>query len=193
MSSTRRALDSTDLRQNRWASSPEFAHSINALLAAKRIREVDDPEMQKLLWFIQYRSLLPRGLKVLAAELIEEFPERLGTPTLRKIGLQPRRRYKREQVEAIGKEMPLRGGDFLPLRGDTEFREAPYAENGRETRHSRCTRTAPYDGDIDDEPPHKHPKPKDDRPSSYTGAEIKSVLDAATGLPEHLARICLNP
>src|SRR5260370_38705188 len=90
--------------------------------------------------------------------------------------------------------MPLHGGDFLPLRGNNEFREAPYAENGRETGHSRCTRTAPYNGNIDDEPPHKHPKPKDDRPSSYTGAEIKSVLDdAATGLPEHLTRICLNP
>src|SRR6266404_6440155 len=116
MSSTRRAIDSTELHQNRWASSPEFAHSINGLLAAKRIREVGDPEMQKLLWFIQYRSLAPRGLRVLAAELIEEFPERLGTPILRKIGLQLHRKYKREQVEAIRKEMPLHGGDFLPLR-----------------------------------------------------------------------------
>src|SRR6266566_2301564 len=137
MSSTRRAPDLSDLCQNRWASSPEFTQSINGLLAAKRIREVDDPEMQKLLWFIQYRSLEPRGLKVLAAELIEEFPERLGTPTLRKIGLQPHRRYRREQIEAIRREIPLHGGDFLPLRGDTEFSEAPYAENGRETRHSR--------------------------------------------------------
>src|SRR5260370_13867213 len=108
MSSTRRALDSTELHQNRWASSAEFTQSINALLAAKRIREVADPQIQKLLWFIQYRSLEPRGLKVLAAELIEEFPERLGTP--------------------------------------------------------------------------------------YTGAEIRSALDdAAARLPEHLARVCLNP
>jgi hypothetical protein len=176
MSSTRRALDSTDLHQNRWASSPEFAQSINALLAAKRIREVDDPEMQKLLWFIQYRSLEPRGLKVLAAELIEKFPGRLGTPTLRKIGLQPRRSYKREQVEAIRKEMPLRGGNLLPLLGDLEPLEALCWDEGV----------------IDDGPPRS--KPKDDRPVSYTGAEIKSVLDdAATGLPEHLARICLNP
>ena len=165
MSSTRRTLNSTDLHQNRWASSPEFAHSINALLAAKRIREVDDPEMQKLLWFIQYRSLDPRGLKVLAAELIEEFPERLGTPTLRKIGLQPHRRYQGEQVEAIRKELPLQGDNFLPLRGG-----------------------------IDEGPPQGRSKAKDDRPVLYTGAEIKSVLDdAATGFPEHLARICLNP
>src|SRR5260370_1521522 len=125
MSSTRRALDSTELHQNRWASSPEFTHSINALLAAKRIREVDDPEMQKLLWFIQYRSLEPRGLKVLAAELIQEFPERLGTPTLRKIGLQPRRRDKLEQVEANRKQMPLHEADLLPLRRNTNFNDTP--------------------------------------------------------------------
>src|SRR5260370_34156228 len=116
MSSTRRALDSTELHQNRWASSSEFTHSINALLAAKRIREVDDPEIQKLLWFIQYRSLEPRGLKVLAAELIEEFPERLGTPTLRKIGLQLHRRYNRQELEAIRKEIPLHRSNLLSLR-----------------------------------------------------------------------------
>ena len=194
MSSTRRALDSTDLHQNRWASSPEFTQSINGLLAAKRIREVDDPEMQKLLWFIQYRSLEPRGLKVLAAELIEEFPERLGTPTLREIGLRLHRRYRREQIEAIRREMPLHGSDFLPLRGDIEFLETAHSGNGRKIRRSRCAPTVPDDSDIGDELRQKHPKPKDDRPSSYTGAEIKSVLDdAATGLPEHLARICLNP
>src|SRR6266404_5028535 len=158
MSSTRRALDSTQLHQNRWASSSEFTHSINALLAAKRIREVDDPETQKLLWFIQYRSLEARGLKVLAAELIEEFPERLGTPTTRRIGLQPHQRYQREQVEAIRKELPLHGDNFLPLRGG-----------------------------IEEGPPQRRSKAKDDRPVLYTGAEIKSVLnDAATGLPEHL-------
>jgi AAA domain-containing protein len=113
MSSTRRALNSTELHQNRWSSSSEFTHSINALLAAKRIREVDDPEMQKLLWFIQYRSLEPRGLKLLAAELIKEFSERQGTLTLRTIGLQPRRRYNREQVEAILKDAATRLPEHL--------------------------------------------------------------------------------
>jgi hypothetical protein len=195
MSSTRRALDSTDLHQNRWASSPEFAQSINALLAAKRIREVDDPEMQKLLWFIQYRSLEPRGLKVLAAELIEEFPERLGTPTLRKIGLQPHRRYKREEIEAIRKEIPLHGSNLLPLPGDSTIEDWSIDNPELDETDPR-----PYwlrIGELPDRPRPKHrrrSKPKDDRPVSYTGAEIKSVLgDAATGLPEHLARICLNP
>src|SRR6266566_46318 len=128
MSSTRRAPDLSDLCQNRWASSPEFTQSINGLLAAKRIREVTDPEMRKLLWFIQYRSLEPRGLKVLAAELIEEFPERLSTPTLRKISRQPHRSYKREQAEAIRKEMPLHGGDLLPLPGDSTIEDWPIDE-----------------------------------------------------------------
>ncbi len=136
MSSTRRALDSTELHQNRWASSSEFTHSINALLAAKRIREVDDPETQKLLWFIQYRSLEPRGLKLLASELIEEFPERLGTPTLRKIGLKPGRRYKREQVEAILKDAATRLPEHLAricLNPEIEPTSARPSSDGEKT------------------------------------------------------------
>ena len=85
MSSTRHATDDSTLRQERWCSDPSFNDSINGMAAAKRISRVPDGRMRKLLWFIQLRSLQPNGIKDLAAELLQEFPDRIGTPASRRL------------------------------------------------------------------------------------------------------------
>jgi hypothetical protein len=85
MSSTRHATDQSILRQERWCSDPSFNDSINGMAAAKRISCVPDERMRKLLWFIQLRSLQPNGIKDLAAELLQEFPDRIGTPASRRL------------------------------------------------------------------------------------------------------------
>ena len=84
MSSTRYASEDSELRQERWA--PDCSTAINALLAAKRIALLEDPELRAVLWFIQMRSLTPRGLSELATELFDFFPKRVGSPTMRRIG-----------------------------------------------------------------------------------------------------------
>ena len=94
---TRRAEPGGELREERFASSPEYSGSINALVAAKRIELIENRELRELLWFIQYLSLSARGLKKLAADLLSLFPDRIGTPTMRRIRAKTSAEYSREQ------------------------------------------------------------------------------------------------
>ena len=106
MSSTRYAPDDGELRQQRWASDPDFSTSVNALLAAKRIALIADRALQELLWFIQWRSLKPRGLRQFAEEIIKTFPERLGTPTMRRLHLRRGKKISDSVKEQLKGEFP---------------------------------------------------------------------------------------
>jgi hypothetical protein len=119
MSSTRHAEVGGALRQERWASNPECTTAINALLAAKRIALLEDPELRAVLWFIQMRSLTPRGLNELTAELLDFFPERVGSPTMRRIGCKAGKSYGPALVRQMRDEFP-NALDF-PLKGDIIF------------------------------------------------------------------------
>jgi hypothetical protein len=168
MSSTRRADAGSALRQERWASNPECTTAINALLAAKRIALLEDPELQGVLWFIQMRSLAPRGLIDLVAELFDFFPKRVGSPTMRRIGCKADKSYGRELVLKIRDELPTRF-DF-PLKGDV----VDYFANAFRP----------------------NPEPDEIRigPNSYMGgAFLEAVRKAALSLPDHLTQLCLDP
>jgi AAA domain-containing protein len=91
MSSTRRSTTGK-FHQERFCSAPELESDvINGLPAAKRIALVKDKAIHEVLWFIQWRSVSAGGLQVLCNELATRFPERIGSPTIRKL-----RRTKRE-------------------------------------------------------------------------------------------------
>jgi AAA domain len=164
MSSTRYAADDGKLRQHRWASDPEFSSSISAILAAKRIALIADRAMRDLLWFIQSRSIQPRGLRHLAKELINKFPERLGTRTMRSLRLKPGKKLSREQIVKIRSEFPSGPGDF-PLKSDVE-------EPCGAGWVSVCQ----------------------DAPEFYMSDDfIIRVSEAAEDLHEHLLRMCVDP
>jgi hypothetical protein len=127
--STRRT-DSDTLNQERWCSSPEFTEgTINALLAAKRIALVEDPKLRELLWFIQWRSLKAGGIKTLARELVDSFPERVGTPLLRRWCDEPSRLLNGREVKAIEAELPddakYLAVDMFIFLPETEGRSGP--------------------------------------------------------------------
>jgi hypothetical protein len=104
MSSTRRSTDGL-LRQERFCSSPEFeGDAINGLAAAKRIAIVKDRSIRQLLWWLQERSLAPAGLQQLCDELLSQFRERLGTPTLRKIVARKAKRPSAAELKAVQSE-----------------------------------------------------------------------------------------
>ncbi|MDQ6764540.1 MAG: ATP-binding protein, partial [Verrucomicrobiota bacterium] len=164
-------------RQERFASDPEYAGGINALLAAKRIALVEDDELRGVLWFIQQRSLEPLGLKTLAQELFDFLPARVGSPTMRKIGCKPDKIYGAELVRTIRDEIP--DSDF-PLKGDV-------IEDWRDN-------FLILDEDEDD----PAPPPRGERilrgPTSYKGESfIACVRKAALDLPELLTAFCLDP
>jgi hypothetical protein len=91
MSSTRKSTDG-QFHQERFCSAPEFeGDAINGLAAAKRIAIVKDKAACEILWFIQWRSIKGGGLQELCDELLESFPERIGTSTMVRIAAQKQR------------------------------------------------------------------------------------------------------
>jgi DNA transposition AAA+ family ATPase len=67
------------MSQERYMSSPEFAglQGISGTAVAKRCALLLSPAKRQLLWFIQGMSLTEGGLKKLARELLNMFPERI--------------------------------------------------------------------------------------------------------------------
>src|SRR5438067_7940420 len=104
MSSTRRSTDG-EFHQERFCSSPEFeTDAINGLAAAKRIAIIKEKAVQEVLWFIQWRSLLPNGLQGLCEQLAASFPHRIGTPMIRKLTRLKREFAKANEIRQLREE-----------------------------------------------------------------------------------------
>ena len=69
-------------KQNGWASATEFGElrGLSGTAVALKAELIDGPKTKELLYFLQGISLLPGGLRRIVAELLDMFPERLGTP-----------------------------------------------------------------------------------------------------------------
>ncbi len=129
MSSTRRAVDG-EFHQESFCSSPEFdSGAINGLAASKRISIVKDKAVREVLWFIQWRSLAAGGLQQLCDEVLATFPDRIGTPTLRKVFAKKRRFPSEKELKAIRSEShAVRPGDISAIFGYPEFLSADWTE-----------------------------------------------------------------
>jgi AAA domain-containing protein len=130
MSSTRRSTDG-EFHQERFCSAPEFeGDAINGGHAAKRISIIKERSLREVLWFIQWRSLRPGGLQQLCDEIISVFPDRIGTPTLRKVFARKQKRPSERELKAIRSECRSGGlADIKELLCDSEsFRAAEWTE-----------------------------------------------------------------
>lgn len=104
MSSTRRS-SSGEFHQERFCSAPEFeGDTINGLAVAKRIAIVKNRATREVLWWLQWLSLTPGALQELSNELFATFPERIGTPTFRKLRNAGDRILRRAELETLEKE-----------------------------------------------------------------------------------------
>ena len=108
MSSTRYADLGAPLSQERYMSSPEYVElrgiSGNAVTAKAAL--LGHPAKRSLLFFLQAMSLQPGGLKTFTREFLEMFRERIGTPTMRRLGMKPGQKYDWNTVKEIRDEMP---------------------------------------------------------------------------------------
>ena len=171
MSTTRRTNNPKNMRQERFASSPEFARGLMANLVAKRSRLLDDPADRDLIWFLQQQSHQPGALKKVAADLVQQFSNRLASPAMQKLGCKPGQIYTASQVELVRREV---AGDY-PLKGENERDEldpAALLDDG-----SQIDATAP------------------DHPEDYPAFVFWNNCHqaAAQYLEKHLARLCLDP
>ena len=109
--STRYQQNPGPLSQQRYMSSPEFAelHGINGVAVSARAAILNDPEMRRLLWWLQAKSLEPGGLKLIARDLLAQYPERLGTRTMHEQGIKPGKIFKGEALRKIHRELDRDG------------------------------------------------------------------------------------
>jgi hypothetical protein len=177
--STRRAEDNSPLSQNRYMSSPEYAElrGISGTAIAPRAAILDDPALRSLLWFLQARSLEPGGLKQVAREVLEQNPDRIGTPSMHRFGMKPAQVYSAEQVRSIRKEMAREYP--YPLRGEVYSYDL-------DDHGSYCPVRA-TDADREVEESKKHP-------TSYPAKVFVESVQRETGsLPGFLTDLCINP
>ena len=123
--STRHADDDSELRQERFMSSREYADArgISGIAVTAKAATLENPDERSLLFFLQAISLQPGGLEKFCREFLEMFPERLGTPTMHKLGMKCGQKYSAKEAAQIEREM-------CRLTGD------PDEDNARELDHS---------------------------------------------------------
>jgi hypothetical protein len=104
---TRQAPDNSPLSQERYMSSPEYAElrGVSGTAVAARAAILDDPEKRRLIWWLQAKSLEPGGLKQIARDLLAQYPDRLGTRTMHKLGVKLGKTFKGEALKKIHKEL----------------------------------------------------------------------------------------
>lgn len=112
-------MNSETLRESDSQLAPIRPEILAGKLAAIRNHEYPEllkqiterPRLVELLWFIQAMSLRPGSLVKFAEELLAEFPERLGTPTMRAIGA---RAYTLQEKATVWQEFPRRCRPGIP-------------------------------------------------------------------------------
>ncbi|MCI0535060.1 MAG: ATP-binding protein [Verrucomicrobiales bacterium] len=191
MSSTRTAEDGK-ARQNRYMSAPEFVdkRGLKGRCVAERASIVERAEERSLLLFLQARSVQDGGLERISRELLEMFPERIGTPSMRKLKLSSGHNCDSSQVRAIRAELPAGERNFR-LKGEIDEQELLFvrdepadpveAMSGRWKRE-QAERMREIERDAQAQPIHY---PAD--------AFLNACRAAAEGLPHILADLCLNP
>jgi hypothetical protein len=133
MSSTRRVKQGMRREQNGWASAPEFddLRGLSGTAVALKAELFDDPKTKTLLYFLQGVSLLPGGVRRIASELIEMFPERIGSPTMIKIGCKAGKRLSQAERDAIDEELNHADAVWQILRREED-----------ESEGERCAKSA---------------------------------------------------
>lgn len=169
MSNTRHAAPGSELRQGKFASSPEFGEGLLANLVTKRSRATSNIEERRLIQCLQWLSHQEGGLSKVALDLIQRNPNRLATRGMMNIRTTGGH-YNSEQSLAVRGELPFDVQEGFPLRGhpmDLELiTEGPY-DSGNSTNH----------------------------PDSYSVTAFQKACKTAAVecLAGHLQEVCLNP
>lgn len=178
MSNTRHAENGNGFRQEKYCSSPEFERGLMGSLVAKRCQVLDDESDRALVWFIQLQSHAPGGLDKLAATLIEQCAQRIGSRSMLKYGFKPGQVYDAEKTRSVRAELsadsrfPLKGGYDRWLEKQSPF-DVPGLGELLEADKSEAA---------------KHP-------ASYAAADLSAYCleKARAELPQLLAELCLKP
>lgn len=101
-------------------SSPEYAErrGLNGNLVTARCSLLLSARKRSLIYFIQALSHREGGVQKIASELIEMFPERLGTPVMHQLGIKADKIYSRDVLKKVDHDLIC--GLMLRTRDDDE-------------------------------------------------------------------------
>ncbi len=116
MQTRRQDPENRTFRQSAFASSTEFERGIVGNLVAARCHRLTDAEEISVLWWLQGISWRDGGLEKFATDLCARHADRIGTPTMHRLGRAPERVYTADEVRAVRVELPNRTS--FPLRGE---------------------------------------------------------------------------
>jgi hypothetical protein len=107
MTATRRADPDAPLSHERYMSSPDYAQvrGIAGCAVAAKAALLDHPKKSGLLFFLQALSLQDAGFKNFCAEFLELYAERIGTPTMHRLGRKKGQSFSPLETRAIEEEL----------------------------------------------------------------------------------------
>lgn len=117
MSNTRHAESGKPLRQERYASSAAHERGLMANLVAMRCQVIDDPADREVIWFLQYVSHQPGGLKAFAEQLVAEHPGHFATEAMQAHGIKQGQTCMAAEVRVFRVELRSAFDCFL-LKGE---------------------------------------------------------------------------
>jgi len=108
--STRHEKTSGPLSQERYMSSNEFTElrGISGVAVSARAAVLLNTSKKKFIWWLQKISLDEGGLKRFTRELLEMFPDRIGTPDMHKEKVCPGKVYPSTLVDSVERALGLR-------------------------------------------------------------------------------------
>lgn len=89
--STRHKPDAGALSQERYMSSAEFSElrGVSGIAVSARAAVLTNRRKRNFLWWLQGQSLVEGGFRRVSRELLEMFPDRIGTPTMHRQAIKP--------------------------------------------------------------------------------------------------------
>lgn len=188
---TRKRAEGKPPSQQGYASSAEFERGLLANLVAMRCEVLESASDRELIFALQYASHQPGGLRKLACQLIESYPDQVATLAMQRIGMKPRQSYNASEVCEVRREIPD-GEDRFLLKG--EFSWLEWTEGDEETVYAENKET----GGMKIVP---HPRIVEaranaaKRPAAYPADSFVSVCQGAAReqLAGWIEELCLNP
>ena len=115
MSSTRHATNSERRSQERYLSDPDFVENRGLLgnIVAAKAQLYSAAKYRRMLFSLQALSMEFGGMRAIAQELLDMFPERLGTPTMFKLRA---KRFSLSEIEQIKGELAIASSTYSDLQ-----------------------------------------------------------------------------
>ncbi len=160
--------------------------------AASTVSQLTDEKKRRLVWFLQWKSHEPGGLKSFAYTLVGRNPERLGSHTMHRLGFDVHTYFEGPAYELICDELnshPLGciekiKAEFIELELRESFVDLlDYSAEEKDAQKARSfERRRNFDAEIG---------PKKRRQSAVTF--LYTCREQALVMPEFLAGLCKNP